>query len=54
MYSSELVAEEDAVRISKVVLEDLAGKLEWFAIVHRVLVGIVVVAVVFPDNAEPV
>ena len=53
-YSSELVAEDDAVRISKVVLEDLAGKLQWFAVVYRVLVGIVVVSVVFPDNAGPV
>ena len=42
------------MRISKVVLEDLAGKLQWFAVVYRVLVGIVVVSVVFPNNAEPV
>ena len=53
-YSSELVAEDDAVRIPKVALEDFAGKLQWFAVVYRVLVVIVVVSVVFPDNAEPV
>ena len=49
-----MVAENNAMRIAKVVLEDLAGKLQWFAVIHRVLVGIVVVTVVFPDNAEPV
>ena len=49
-----MVAEDDAMRISKVVLEDLAGKLQWFAVVYRVLVGFVVIAVVLPDNAEPV
>ena len=49
-----MVAEDNAVRISQVVLEDLAGQLQWFASVDCVLVGDVRVLQVLPDNAEPV
>ena len=42
------------MRISQVVLEDLAGQLQWFALVDCVLVGVVRVVRVFPDDAEPV
>ena len=46
------VAEDDAMRIAQVVVEDLAGQLQRFALVDRVLVRVVSVVGALPENAE--
>ena len=41
------------MRVSQAVLEDLAGQLQRLALVDRVLVRVVRVVGVLPDDAEP-
>ena len=49
-----MVAEDNAMGVAEVILEDLAGKLQRLAVLDSILVRIVVVLVVPPYNTKPV
>ena len=49
-----MVAEDNAMGVAEVILEDLAGKLQGLAVLDSVLVRIVVVFAVPPYDTKPV